>query len=401
MAHITALLGSLSHFFSTSPAAVSTTLPHSKSDPDLDQHLDTHRRPASSTSVRTRPTSAMEIDGCWGWDVEGQGMTLRRRTRRERDPGLKAQATVKITDASPVLCQSSRPARTGTALPIACVLADAAAAAADLVNAPASTPTAVPYTLDRGANSGPDLSFGLFLDASLDSSLISDTSASTAHDSEGDISFTLPPPPAFLPAYADSEPDSALDLSQSFDISLISDTSTSTDESCDISSSSFTFAFPPLFSPSSPLTTSTSGAPLKPIGLGIQGLFKPSGAPFDGLGVLSFGFRGSSSPSPCRTRKQAPIQDTGLSRTFLEELDATWAADPQHHLLTVIHEEWDEGEFPYALDWAGEDGGESGGKTSRTRTRGVERDTISSRLKRKPASLVSGAGARPHRVWRA
>ncbi|KAJ7886187.1 hypothetical protein B0H14DRAFT_2697983 [Mycena olivaceomarginata] len=104
----------------------------------------------------------------------------------------------------------------------------------------------------------------------------------------------------------------------SFDISLISDTSTDAD---DESNSSFTL--PP---PSAP-----------PIGLGISGLFKPDGSPFDGMGVVSFGC-GTAGSRSGRTAG-------GLSRVFLEEAAWTWAADPHHRMLTIIHEQEGEEEL--------------------------------------------------------
>ncbi|KAJ7661280.1 hypothetical protein DFH06DRAFT_1191941 [Mycena polygramma] len=389
----------------------------------------------------------MAIDAYWGWDAEDGSMTLRRRTRYARDVGLRvrlplpapcpcvtqrltdtveqAPADVKVTHSSPVLCQPPRPARADAPFPIA----DANAAAtvhedADGGPAPLADvntlaperpdPTAPTYTLDR-CDSEPDLSFDYSL--SLDISLISDTS------SDGDGSFTLPLPPAPRAPTCPGDSEFDISLEPSFDISLlslISDTSASSaDGSCDISFGPFTFSLPPPppSYPSSPFAlpsmSPSSGAALKPIGLGLKGLFNPSGAPFDGLGVLSFGVCGVS-PSPCRTRNQGESHD-GLSRTFLEETAWTWEKDPQHHLLGVIDEE------PHALHLAQEQDSEhdtkaGSSKSSRTRIRhtppnrtttrasstrgqGVERDTISSGLKRKPASVISGV--RPHRVWRA
>ncbi|KAJ7656451.1 hypothetical protein DFH06DRAFT_471686 [Mycena polygramma] len=472
MAHLTtALLGSLSRVFFP-PSAPDLGISHSKSDPDLALHVDTHLHPASSTSVRPRPASAMAIEGYWGWgwDTEAQGTMLRRRTRTERDVGLKAPADVKLTD-SPVLCQPPRPARTGTPLPIAGAPV-APAPLVDVVNTLAperAGPTAATllptYTADRRDYSEPDSSFEL--SHSFDISLISDTSTD---DSEGDgsFSFTLPPAPALVSTYgtlqrrADSEPDSSLDFSHSFDISLITATSMSSDEYSelsDISFGSFSFTLPPQ-SPATPATPLESGLE----GLGIAGLYKPSGAPFDGMGVLSFGVCGSSSPpsfpplphiaartaspSPSRSRSHAQTpthmeKDDGLSRTFLEEAAWTWARDPEHHYLTVINEE--PGELYHYLGLGAAHAQERervvdvcgdtdtsrircGGKSrsaSKSMTRvfghGVDRDTISSGLKRlnprpalrsrsrfqaagvptRAASDVPGQGREARRVWRA
>ncbi|KAJ7661284.1 hypothetical protein DFH06DRAFT_1471807 [Mycena polygramma] len=454
MAHFTtALLGSFSRLlFPSSTSALG--LAHSKSDPDLAQHIDTHLRPASSTSVRPRPASAIAIEGYWGWswDSQSSGTTLRRRTRTERDVGLKvrfrspapllirvmarlintveqAPADVKITDASPVLCQPPRPARPDAAFAIANLPADAAAGA-DVANTPTlkrqnTTTTLLPaYTLDRHADSQPDLSF-------LDVSLVSDTSASSADASfelgDCDISglFTLDP-------RADSEFDTSLE------ISLIADTSTSSsdDESSDLDNLSFGFfAFPPCLPLPPPPPPSASGSTPstvpKPIGLGLTNLYTPSGAPFDGLGVLSFGVcragaptspspptsvsasssRTASAPSsPPSSPSRAshwrtpmhPASHDRLSRTFLEEAAWTWAEDPEHHHLTVIEEAESEtmvwvgareqdAEYRISLshleqehvgDICGDKSGSKGrNESSRTRHR-IERDTISSGLKR-------------------
>ncbi|KAJ7661282.1 hypothetical protein DFH06DRAFT_1471806 [Mycena polygramma] len=419
MAHLTtALLGSVSRlFFPPSPTASAPALglSHSKSDPDLAQHTDTHLRPASSTSVRPRPASAMAIEGYWGWDVGVEGMTLRRRTRTrtERDVGLKvrsaapllirvlsrltdipeqAQADVQITDASPVLaCQPPRPACTGTPLAIVGVPAHAAAAAPN-------------YTLELRADA--HLSF--------DISLISDTWASSADEADGDSDisglFTLE-------HHADSEPDSSFDVS--LDISLISDTSTSaSDTSSDGDISFGSFSFPPCLPPPPPsartLSPLPAPAPAAPLGsgmkgLGITGLFKPSGAPFDGMGLLSFGYRGASPSTPSRCHTHT---DTGLSRTFLEELEATWAEDPQHLRLGVIDEEPEVSVGASAQDAENDvcardtdkDANASRSRrdtnTNKSTSRRVERETISSGLKRKPVSVIPARGAR-RGVWRA
>ncbi|KAJ7605832.1 hypothetical protein DFH06DRAFT_1348422 [Mycena polygramma] len=342
MSHITtAMLGSFSRLFSPSPACA-LGISHSQRDPDLAQQGDTQFCPASSTGIRPRPASAT---GYWGWDVEGSRMALRRRTRTGRDVGLvrlhlslfvccgeadlveQAPADVKTTDSSPVLaCRPPRPAC--TALPMADVGVPAGPAAlADIINTVAlelPDTTAPPHTLDpRDADSSFDFSH------SFDISHTSVTSSSSDSDiwSDGDILFVLPPPPADPAASyarqhpdtfercADSEPDSSFDVSldASLDISLISDTSTSSasasDESFELGDlfGSFHFALPPPIlpspshppstSPAPPLSNTAPGAALKPIGLGLTNLYKPSGTPFDGMGVLSFGVC-SHSPSP-------------------------------------------------------------------------------------------------------
>ncbi|KAJ7661274.1 hypothetical protein DFH06DRAFT_1471805 [Mycena polygramma] len=487
MAHITtALLGSFSRLFFPSPASAHAQgISHSKSEADvaLVQQVETHLHPASSTSVRPRPASAMAIEGYlgWGWDAGVEGTTLRRRTRTERDVGLKAPADVKITDSSPVLaCQPPRPTHTVPFFTSGAP-ADAAAALTNIVNTLAperqnTTPPAPAFTygtFDPDADSCCDLSLSL---SQLDISFVSDTSAD---ELEGDISYTFPPPlpaPALLSTYgvlvcrADFRPDSFFDVSldASLDISLTSDDSSDGD-----SSLSFTLPPPPTprapasalkhradhdssfglsldislisdtssdgdnsftFNPPSASRHTTSGAPLKPIGLGITNLYKPSGTPFDGMGVLSFGVCGSlsspsspsrasppptsrtTSPSPSSShrhsspRRHHSKRDTGLSRTFLEEAVWTWAADPQHRHLSAIDEEWDEGEGVRV--WTGEDaeyvdicGHTSSSSRTRNRGLGVDRDTISSGLKRtrrSQAASVNGISASGVRrgVWR-
>ncbi|KAJ6506272.1 hypothetical protein C8R47DRAFT_1209461 [Mycena vitilis] len=150
----------------------------------------------------------MEIDGYWerGWEGEAQGTTLRRRTGTGHTI-VRAPAGVKITDSSPVLSSSCQPAHTLPIVNTAVIVRedpDVATAlnVLDDRDLPALTYSlpAPTYTLD----SEPDLSFDfslsldISLDASLDISLISDTSTSSADDSEGDTSFTLPPPPLGL-----------------------------------------------------------------------------------------------------------------------------------------------------------------------------------------------------------
>ncbi|KAJ6506263.1 hypothetical protein C8R47DRAFT_1101705 [Mycena vitilis] len=289
------------------------------------------------------------------------------------------------------------------------------AALADIINTVAlelPNTAAPPHTLDpRDVDSSFDLAHSFGISHSSD--------ASSSSDSDlwpyGDISFALPPQPAEPAAsYARQRPDPDSSLDISLDISLISDICSSSDDSFepgDVSFGSFHFALPP-----PPLAPPSSGAASRPIGLGLTNLYKQDGLPFDGLGVLSFGVRGAHSPitstssSVCHTRRQGESRD-GLPRTFLEDLEATWAALPEHHFLTVIDEEWEERDKPRV--WTGavvEDEGKHIGdicgadtrpsnSSSRTRARGVERDTMSSGLKRKPASLIPSA--RPRRVWRA
>ncbi|KAJ7616684.1 hypothetical protein DFH06DRAFT_1483712 [Mycena polygramma] len=344
MAHLaTALLGSLWRVSSQSPAALS----HSRSDPDLAVHIDMHLRPASLTGVRSRPASAIEGYWGWGWDAGLEGTT---------PAGLKAPADVRVTHSS----DSPVHASTGQPPPAQLPIADADASMPESGNAPNATAPAVhAFTVDRLDNSEPDLSFDIALAASQDISLMSNTSAPFTHDSEGDTSFLITLPPTHrLDPCADFEPDSSFDSSFdiSLDISLISDTSTSSasDEFCDISFGSFHFALPPPIlpppshppstSPAPPLSNTAPGAAPKAIGLGITNLLKPCRVPFDGTGVISFGVCGaSSSAAPCRTRNEGASPDR-LSRTFLEQLEAAWEKDPEHHYLGVINEAEDHGQ---------------------------------------------------------
>jgi hypothetical protein len=109
----------------------------------------------------------------------------------------------------------------------------------------------------------------------------------------------------------------------SFDISLISDTSTTSEDqdADDESESDTSFTLPP--------------PPATPIGLGISGLVKPDGSPFDGMGVVSFGCDAAGHGGAPRAHRR---ETGGLSRAFLEEVAWTWAADPHHLMLTVIDE---------------------------------------------------------------
>ncbi|KAJ6473094.1 hypothetical protein C8R45DRAFT_1217574 [Mycena sanguinolenta] len=110
----------------------------------------------------------------------------------------------------------------------------------------------------------------------------------------------------------------------SFDISLISDISTS-DDAEDSFESDTSFTVPP-----PPAVPASIG-----LGLGLSGLFKADGSPFDGMGVVSFGCdKEGNGGSPRATKRSAG----GLSRVFLEEAAWTWAADPDHQMLTVIQE---------------------------------------------------------------
>ncbi|KAJ6579722.1 hypothetical protein DFH09DRAFT_1446205 [Mycena vulgaris] len=124
-------------------------------------------------------------------------------------------------------------------------------------------------------------------------------------------------------------PDSSFDLSLT--LSLISDTSSSTTCSSDNPTSTW---------PSSPSDTSFTlpPPPIRGLGLGLRGLFNADGAPFDGMGVLSFGCDSGEREQEEREREM----ERGLSRAFLEEAARTWAADPHHRILSVIVEQGDE-----------------------------------------------------------
>ncbi|KAJ7713546.1 hypothetical protein B0H16DRAFT_1620862 [Mycena metata] len=203
--------------------------------------------------------------------------------------------------------------------------------------------------------------------------------------------------------------DRTADDSFSFDIdiSLISDTSTSTTSSEehdaddeDDGDASFAFLSPPrLISSTHPYadarhTLADSNA--HNLGLGL-GFVKPDGSPFDGLGVLSFGCSGVP-----RTRTRNNQHDKAeLSRTFLEEAAWTWAADPHHRMLSVIHEDEEEDEAE-ELPLVGVASTSSTStprqrKTSKNARRDLSMvDTISSGLKRRQA-LASDCAPGPRR----
>ncbi|KAJ7438715.1 hypothetical protein B0H11DRAFT_2206044 [Mycena galericulata] len=171
----TALLGSFSRlFFPSSPSDTRLGISTTQSDPDIGAErsaAENHLRPASSASVRPRPSST--IEGYWSWEGPHSGVILRRRAG-SRDLGLKGLAEVKITHASPVLaCRPPRVRRTAS---------------------PGDGGLTCP---PEWASSLLDLT-GPTPDSSFDISLISDTSTTTSeeHESESDTSFTLPPPPA-------------------------------------------------------------------------------------------------------------------------------------------------------------------------------------------------------------
>ncbi|KAF7332995.1 hypothetical protein MVEN_02405800 [Mycena venus] len=192
----------------------------------------------------------------------------------------------------------------------------------------------------------------------------------------------------------------------SFDISLISDTSISTseDHDADESESDTSFTLPP--------------PPASPIGLGIGGLFKHDGSPFDGMGVVSFGCDAAGHGGAPRPSGR-DVKTGGLSRVFLEEAAWTWAADPHHRMLTIIQEDEEElQEEEESQVWANFEreqehvinqgtaisSRKSRSKTSVTRpvirTRDLSTvDTISSGLKRRqnprPKTSASAARAPP------
>ncbi|KAK7026539.1 hypothetical protein R3P38DRAFT_2942078 [Favolaschia claudopus] len=217
-----------------------------------------------------------------------------------------------------------------------------------------------------------------------------------------------------------SDDSSFDDLDLDLDISLISDTSTTSSSfdgnaDSDTSFSSSSFVLPP--PPAAPHSQHSHN-----LGLGISGLFKADGSPFDGMGVVSFGAHAAESESSSSSPPRRRVPDGhGLSRAFLEEAERTWAADPHHRMLSVIEEEEDveEGEQivvpPRGESRASERLGESvhAARTENTTklrtTRPVVRkrdlstlDTISSGLKRrqnklKPKSSSSSEPASPIR----
>ncbi|KAJ6538310.1 hypothetical protein DFH09DRAFT_1368949 [Mycena vulgaris] len=210
-------------------------------------------------------------------------MILRARS----ELGLKGLADVKITRASPVL--GYQPPRVRTPLPAG-------------------------YAWTR-ATGEEESSFEFDADAVHSSSPVYARPRRHPHSH----SHTLPEAPT---------PDS------SFDLSFISDTSSSTSSS-DNPTSTW---------PSSPSDTSFTlpPPPTRGLGLGLLGLFNADGAPFDGMGVLSFGCDSGEREREREREESEREMERGLSRAFLEEAARTWAADPHHRILSVIEEQGDE-----------------------------------------------------------
>ncbi|KAJ7062815.1 hypothetical protein C8F01DRAFT_1135329 [Mycena amicta] len=133
----------------------------------------------------------------------------------------------------------------------------------------------------------------------------------------------------------------------SFDISLISDTSTGSDEVDHDASLSFSFTLPD----SNDMRDDVDPEPFFPsqglgLGLGLAGLFKADGSVFDGMGVVGLGLAGDDDR-----------ETRGISRTFLEEIAWTWAADPHHRMLSVISEGSSEDEdLDIEIEYSDEDG---------------------------------------------
>ncbi|KAJ7618693.1 hypothetical protein FB45DRAFT_932241 [Roridomyces roridus] len=262
----TTLLGSLSRIFFVAPSASARPgIPSSQSGPDLASLI-----PADSPNTRQRARPYSVIEGYWGWaDAPRSGMLL-RRSRGERDAGLKCLPDTTITQTSPVLISCQPPH--GPAL--------------------CESPPAA-------------------------SSQLTDTVESQD--------------PTVSPTHMTSDVDAATE--SSFDISLISDTTTAISDELESEADSYQLDDLAPACPSSPpvlAATPARAAPL--IGLGITGLFKSDGSPFDGMGVVSFGCSSVARPRPA-------VTEGGLSRTFLEEAVLTWAADPLHRMASVISED--------------------------------------------------------------
>ncbi|KAJ7075723.1 hypothetical protein B0H15DRAFT_806011 [Mycena belliarum] len=324
----TALLGSFSRIF-FAPAASSRgpgILPTSQSDSDAAR---TFRRAREARDARARPSSAVDTEGYWAWDAPRGGVVLRRRTAGSNGDLNVDLAQVQTT--SVLVCQPPQtpspvdiPAD-GTvhqeAVPTPNAFLDVACSA--LATPCNSNSAPVAHKVHRLPS---PLAYGVFsadadaeLDVSFDVSLVSDTSTSTS---------------------ASDERDSASDYDDaSFDVSLISDTSTSTSASDERDSASDTS-----FNLPSPPTITGRG-----LGLGLLGLYNADGAPFDGMGALSFGLRCDPADlddtrlaydEPARKhRRRGEDAERGLSRAFMEEAVRTWAADPAHLMADVIAED--------------------------------------------------------------
>lgn len=295
----TALLGSFSRIF-FAPAASSRgpgILPTSQSDSDAAR---TFRRAREARDARARPSSAVDTEGYWAWDAPRGGVVLRRRTAGSNGDLNVDLAQVQTT--SVLVCQ------------------------------PPQTPSPVDIPADGTVHQEAVPTPNAFLDVACSAlaTPCNSNSAPVAHKVH-----RLPSPLAYGVFSADA--DAELDVS--FDVSLVSDTSTSTSASDERDSASDTS-----FNLPSPPTITGRG-----LGLGLLGLYNADGAPFDGMGALSFGLRCDPADlddtrlaydEPARKhRRRGEDAERGLSRAFMEEAVRTWAADPAHLMADVIAED--------------------------------------------------------------
>ncbi|KAK7053684.1 hypothetical protein R3P38DRAFT_3343181 [Favolaschia claudopus] len=265
---------------SSPPPQTTPTLPASKSDSLCTARPTRHRHAQGGGATRRPQSAAGAVEGHWRWAGPESGVILHyhhHQHAEEKEPGLKTLADVQVSHPSPVF--ACRPRRVRTYYPAP----EESARCDDAVDAVMHALDSRERIFTLSTTSDDDSSFD---DTDFDISLISATSAS----------------------------------SSSFDGNADSDTS--------FSSSSFVLPPPP--APPHPRANNP--------GLGINGLCKADGSPFDGMGVVSFGAHAEPESSTSSPRRRAP-DILGLSRAFLEEAERTWAADPHHRMLSVIEEE--------------------------------------------------------------
>lgn len=155
-------------------------------------------------------------------------------------------------------------------------------------------------------------------------------------------------------------------LDSSFNISLVSDTSSIDDSDISLPSA--------LSTPTSMRARDATRSPL--VGLGLFGLYKKDGQPFDGLGVLP--------PRSSPWDREPEVMEGRLSDAFLAEVWHTFSEDPFHgHVLTSISE--CDGELSEEEDERGTREGtelqaERGGEETRVPEWEQERATMAGRI---------------------
>ncbi|KAJ6599520.1 hypothetical protein B0H10DRAFT_2084336 [Mycena sp. CBHHK59/15] len=342
----TSFASSSSSFVSASTSARPSASAHGISSSQSSPALRTRRRPAS-----TRPVSV----GKWCKGLPSVAVDV-TPPRAVYDGGRRAHARYGRD-----MAEIEAAARSSTA--DVSLTGDTSASSGD-----------VSLVSDPGASSG-DVSLISDANASL-SSAVSFNGAPTHHasfDIEGPTRSSMPELSFGGASDISTALDASLATTSSCDVLLINDICLTSDASASSDASPSHTQDAPLCLP-----------PPRAIGLGLSGLAKHDGSPFDGLGVLSFGLA-----SPPGADDAHPRFGGGLSRTFREEAARTWA-------LGVILE----GEQEDADDdgWAAQAG------STRRCARRPARDlstaaTVSSALKRKRHTTAAAPRA-PGPAWR-